>query len=137
MVIPPLIGNPDNGYQEPYCKVDDYPYNRKRMGVLEPSTFDKLNISHTSMVIIGPYNPPILEKHLPCQIHQPPFEQTYIQEEGPRDDRCKWSDMGPLQWPKKTWVFTGIFVHPEINGELWGPYLSEVIRVVITPLISG
>ena len=25
MVIPPIIGNPDNGYLNPYCKVDDHP----------------------------------------------------------------------------------------------------------------
>ena len=30
--LPPLIGNPYNGYIKPY-KVDDHPYHRKTMGV--------------------------------------------------------------------------------------------------------
>ena len=33
MVIPPLIGNPYNGYINPYYWVDDHPYHRKTMGV--------------------------------------------------------------------------------------------------------
>ena len=37
MVIPPLIGNPYNGYINPYYKVDDHPYHRKTMGVSIPA----------------------------------------------------------------------------------------------------
>ena len=33
MVIPPLIGNPYNGYVNPYYELDDHPYHRKTMGV--------------------------------------------------------------------------------------------------------
>ena len=33
MVIPPLVGNPYNGYIKHYYKVDDHPYHRKTMGV--------------------------------------------------------------------------------------------------------
>ena len=33
MVIPPLRGNPCNGHINPYYKVDDHPYHRKRTGV--------------------------------------------------------------------------------------------------------
>ena len=31
--LPPLIGNPFNGYINPYYKVDDHAYHRKTMGV--------------------------------------------------------------------------------------------------------
>ena len=31
--IPPLIGNPYNGYINPYCWVDDHPYYMEIMGV--------------------------------------------------------------------------------------------------------
>ena len=35
--LPPLIGNPYNGYINPYYKVDDHPYHRKaHMGVDRP-----------------------------------------------------------------------------------------------------
>ena len=32
-LIPPLIGNPYNGYVNPYYWVDDIPYYMERMGV--------------------------------------------------------------------------------------------------------
>ena len=33
VVIPPLVGNPYNGYINPYYKVDDHCYHWKTMGV--------------------------------------------------------------------------------------------------------
>ena len=39
MVIPPLIGNPYNGYINPYYWVDDHPLLYGNNGSLDPSTF--------------------------------------------------------------------------------------------------
>ena len=38
MVIPPLIGNPYNGYINPYYWVDDHPILYGNNGSLDPST---------------------------------------------------------------------------------------------------
>ena len=38
MVIPPLIGNPYNGYINPYYWVDDHPLLYGNIGSLDPST---------------------------------------------------------------------------------------------------
>ncbi len=38
--IPPLIGNPYNGYINPYYWVDDYPLLYGNNGSLDPSTYD-------------------------------------------------------------------------------------------------
>ena len=38
MVIPPLIGNPYNGYINPYYWVDDHPLLYGNNGSLDPST---------------------------------------------------------------------------------------------------
>ena len=40
MVIPPLIGNPYNGYINPYYWVDDHPLLYGNNGSLDPSTYD-------------------------------------------------------------------------------------------------
>ena len=40
MVIPPLIGNPYNGYVNPYYWVDDHPLLYGNIGSLDPSTDD-------------------------------------------------------------------------------------------------
>ena len=39
MVIPPLIGNPYNGYINPYYSVDDHPLLYGNNGSLDPSTY--------------------------------------------------------------------------------------------------
>ena len=39
MVIPPLIGNPYNGYINPYYWVDDHPLLYGNNGSLDPSTY--------------------------------------------------------------------------------------------------
>ena len=41
MVIQPLIGNPYNGYINPYYWVDDHPLLYGNIGSLDPSTNDK------------------------------------------------------------------------------------------------
>ena len=38
MVIPPLIGNPYNGYRNPYYWVDDHPLLYGNIGSLDPGT---------------------------------------------------------------------------------------------------
>ena len=43
MVIQPLIGNPYNGYINPYYWVDDHPLLYGNYGSLEPSTCDANN----------------------------------------------------------------------------------------------
>ena len=40
MAIPPLIGNPYNGYINPYYWVDDHPLLYGNNGSLDPGTFD-------------------------------------------------------------------------------------------------
>ena len=42
MVIPPLIGNPYNGYINRYCWVDDHPLLYGNNGSLDPSTHDEV-----------------------------------------------------------------------------------------------
>ena len=42
MVIQPLIGNPYNGYINPYYWVDDHPLLYGNNGSLDPSTYDSL-----------------------------------------------------------------------------------------------
>ena len=42
MVIQPLIGNPYNGYINPYYWVDDHPLLYGSNGSLDPSTFDPI-----------------------------------------------------------------------------------------------
>ena len=44
--LPPLIGNPYNGYINPYCWVDDHPLLYGNIGSLDPSTY-LLNKSQT------------------------------------------------------------------------------------------
>ena len=39
MAIPPLIGNPYNGYINPYYWVDDHPLLYGNNGSLDPSTY--------------------------------------------------------------------------------------------------
>ena len=39
MVIPPLIGNPYNGYINPYYWVDDHPLLYGNSGSLDPGTY--------------------------------------------------------------------------------------------------
>ena len=41
MVIPPLIGNPYNGYINPYYWVDDHPLLYGNNGSLDPRTYAK------------------------------------------------------------------------------------------------
>ena len=41
MAIPPLIGNPYNGYINPYYWVDDHPLLYGNNGSLDPSTYEK------------------------------------------------------------------------------------------------
>ena len=41
MVIPPLIGNPYNGYINPYYWVDDHPLLYGNNGSLDPSTYEE------------------------------------------------------------------------------------------------
>ena len=41
MVIPPLIGNPYNGYINPYYCVDDHPLLYGNNGSLDPGTYKK------------------------------------------------------------------------------------------------
>ena len=48
MAIPPLIGNPYNGYINPYYKVDDHPLLYGNNGSLDPST-NELGLWSTSM----------------------------------------------------------------------------------------
>ena len=45
MVIQPLIGNPYNGYINPYYWVDDHPLLYRNNGSLDPSTFNYLLLS--------------------------------------------------------------------------------------------
>ena len=40
MVIPPLIGNPYNGYISPYYWVDDHPLLFGKNGSLDPGSYD-------------------------------------------------------------------------------------------------
>ena len=49
--LPPLIGNPYNGYINPYYWVDDHPALYGNNGSLDPSTFSKWLIT---MVIVSP-----------------------------------------------------------------------------------
>ena len=44
MVIQPLIGNPYNGYINPYYWVDDHPLLYGNIGSLDPSTYKHTNI---------------------------------------------------------------------------------------------
>ena len=44
MVIPPLIGNPYNGYINPYYWVDDHPLLYGNNGSLDPGTFGIMNL---------------------------------------------------------------------------------------------
>ena len=46
MVIPPLIGNPYNGYINPYYWVDDHPLLYGNNGSLDPSTY---SVSHLKL----------------------------------------------------------------------------------------
>ena len=50
MVIPPLIGNPYNGYLNPYYWVDDHPLLYGNNGSLDPSTY--------AHIAFRTYNPP-------------------------------------------------------------------------------
>ena len=43
MVIQPLIGNPYNGYINPYYWVDDHPLLYGNIGSLDPSTYYRLS----------------------------------------------------------------------------------------------
>ena len=52
MVIPPLIGNPYNGYINPYYWVDDHPLLYGNNGSLDPSTYI------SSLRYISKYTPP-------------------------------------------------------------------------------
>ncbi len=58
-IIPPLIGNPYNGYINPYYWVDDHPLFYGNNGSLDPSTYkqSKLIVSGTSVtpVWMDPY----------------------------------------------------------------------------------
>ena len=45
MVIQPLIGNPYNGYINPYYWVDDHPLLYGNIGSLDPSTHDHLEFN--------------------------------------------------------------------------------------------
>ena len=55
MVIPPLIGNPYNGYINPYYWVDDHPLLYGNHGSLDPGTFrnTKQNCLIFSMMHVG------------------------------------------------------------------------------------
>ena len=44
MVIQPLIGNPYNGYINPYYWVDDHPLLYGNNGSLDPSTYDVVKV---------------------------------------------------------------------------------------------
>ena len=44
MVIPPLIGNPYNGYINPYYWVDDHPLLYGNNWSLDPSTYHQLRL---------------------------------------------------------------------------------------------
>ncbi len=44
MVIPPLIGNPYNGYINPYYWVDDHPLLYGNNGSLDPSTYENFSL---------------------------------------------------------------------------------------------
>ena len=43
MAIPPLMGNPYNGYKNPYYWVDDHPLLYGNNGSLDPSTHENHN----------------------------------------------------------------------------------------------
>ena len=45
MVIQPLIGNPYNGYINPYYWIDDHPLLYGNIGSLDPSTYHPFNES--------------------------------------------------------------------------------------------
>ena len=48
MVIQPLIGNPYDGYINPYYKVDDHPLLYGNNGGLDPSTYQVIFCSRSS-----------------------------------------------------------------------------------------
>ena len=55
MVIPPLIGNPYNGYIDPYYWVDDHPLLYGKNGSLDPGTYQSsIESKHLSPAHICP-----------------------------------------------------------------------------------
>ena len=61
MVIQPLIGNPYNGYINPYYWVDDHPLLYGNNGSLDPSTFDRVcHLSQEKTNTAGYWNHEIL-----------------------------------------------------------------------------
>ena len=42
MVIPPLVGDPYNGYINPYYWLDDHPPSYGNHGSLDPGTYEKM-----------------------------------------------------------------------------------------------
>ena len=63
MVIPPLIGNPYNGYIKPYYWADDHPLAWENNGSLDPST------SEYGIM----YGPKMFELPLVAPIHFKPY----------------------------------------------------------------
>ena len=53
MVIQPLIGNPYNGYINPYYWVDDHPLLYGNNGSLDPSTLGKQDFGK-HVTLLGP-----------------------------------------------------------------------------------
>ncbi len=52
LVIQPLIGNPYNGYINPYYWVDDHPLLYGNIGSLDPSTYNHLALKGTKQAVL-------------------------------------------------------------------------------------
>ena len=57
MVIQPLIGNPYNGYINPYYWIDDHPLLYGNNVSLDPSTYGGINIGLRLRKALEPTNP--------------------------------------------------------------------------------
>ena len=53
MVIPPLIGNPYNGYINPYYWVDDHPLLYGNHGSLDPGTYIDIPLTTETWICVS------------------------------------------------------------------------------------
>ena len=126
MVIPPLLGNPYNGYMNPYYWVDDHPLLYGNNGSLDPSTY--LNHQHFG----GEFH---LEDGLPGRVHvsvvigsPPTYFSHEVQPFGsgvphPILFQGTKTNHGPRKTTETSWEVT-LEVVPR-----WGVFHSQSLRV--------
>ena len=77
MVIPPLIGNPYNGYINPYYWVDDHPLLYGNNGSLDPSTYDYLMEEIRRSPVGRYFIMPLFARFYTSQVLQEFFQQYF------------------------------------------------------------